>query len=234
MLTGFSHVANAGQIVLKLVTGSALTIYYFVFLLTLSILLTAALARLGSRAIEIALVAVWLYLPAALCWPALRIAPHLFWGMRNPLYYSGYFLAGWVARERWPAVRRLGARPWAAGAACLAGVGAYAAFCWLGAPGPRASSFLFRGIYTFATIGLVTLGAASWTPPAPVRFLSSATYGIYLYHLPFILALRPSVEAWWPPYRALALFGAGVLGGALVCRVGARLLGRRARLVLGV
>src|SRR5262245_10399074 len=78
-LTGFARFKSFPGAILQLLTGSALAIYYYVFLLTVCLLLTAALTRLGrTTPLVITLAGLWLYLAAAAFWPALRFRPRLF------------------------------------------------------------------------------------------------------------------------------------------------------------
>lgn len=234
-LTGFARVKSLPGAVLQLLTGSALAIYYYVFLLTVCLLVTAVLTRLGRTIpLLVALALLWLYLVAAALWPALRFRPRLFWEMRNPLYYYGFFVVGWLAAAHAGRLRALArAAPWTICCLCLGGIAGYAAYRFSVGPGTHVVSVMMRSLYTFAVAGLIATLTLARPTSRPVRLLSDATYPIFLYHLPFVLLLRPALERTAAPLRTLALFTAGLAGGTLVTWVGTRLLGERARLLLG-
>jgi peptidoglycan/LPS O-acetylase OafA/YrhL len=88
-------------------------------------------------------------------------------------------------------------------------------------------------LYTFGVMGLIALSTPTRPVPQLVGFLSAASLGLYLYHAMFQVPLHPLVHAWPPPLRILAVAGGGLLGAALLCRLGMAVLGQRARMVLG-
>src|SRR5581483_1577646 len=194
-VTGFAGATRLRDIAFEFVTGSALPIYYYVFLLIVCIVATSALCAVGDRAIAPAVVIVWLYPVAAALIPALRFDNGFFWGMRNPAYYYGYFLAGWVAWVHRPRLRALATRRrGAVVVTCLLGIAGYALLWGLAAAAPPLPvQVLFRGIYTFSVVGLTASLTANATVPGPVGFLSRASYGIYLYHYPFLVLTWPHV-----------------------------------------
>jgi peptidoglycan/LPS O-acetylase OafA/YrhL len=66
-----------------------------------------------------------------------------------------------------------------------------------------------------------------------VRFLSDASYTIYLYHTLFITLLSPLLPPLPTPLRAVILTSAGLFGGITVVYMARRALGDRARLLFG-
>jgi peptidoglycan/LPS O-acetylase OafA/YrhL len=234
--SGLAGATSGRDAFFQILTGGALPIYYNVYLLTLSILATALLSRLGEGAPRIACAALWLYLVAAALFPSLWSVPTSFyWAMRNPRNFYGYFLLGWIAAGSWPRIRHeLERRPWRVRLACAVAVVTYAAFHALGRPGPPALQVLCRAVYTVAIVALLAAGPARRAPTRPVALLSRSTYGMFLYHLPFLRLLDGAVADWSPVPRTAALFAAGLTGGAVVCAVGAWILGPRAATILGV
>ena len=72
--------------------------------------------------------------------------------------------------------------------------------------------------------------------PAPVRYLSDATYAIYLLHLFFVYSVARYLHM--APGRADpvvtgTLFGAGLMGSLAVVAATRRLLGSRSRDLIG-
>ena len=239
---GFSTATGWREIAFQLLTGSSLLIYYFIFILTWCILLTlAALARAARFRAARARAAARGHVA---CETYGRLAPgdairggfsrgHLVLITEFYLYPLAYFLIGWLAASRRAAFARFArdhARALLVGS--LVGVGGFlAADPWTETfmPAPSAA----RVVYTLCVIGLLARLPAGVASLRPVRFLSEATLGIYLYHAFFQMAAKPRIEAWPPLALALALAALGLLGASAVCLAGRRLLGLRARLLLG-
>jgi surface polysaccharide O-acyltransferase-like enzyme len=212
-----------------LTTGSAWGIYYFVPVLFGALLVTPLLARFPRAVLPLALV-FW----AAPLGVALGVDPvyhrlGLFWLLRSPLTWWGYFLAGWmVARHRAalaPGVRRAAG---VAGLLLLAGVGSV---CTVpGVCRDVLGPTLYVANYG-AIAALFVLGAE--LPALRVaRFLADASYPVYLYHFFFTDPVRAHggrLGGWTKP----AAFAAGTAGALLVVGLGRALLGRRARDVIG-
>jgi peptidoglycan/LPS O-acetylase OafA/YrhL len=169
---------------------------------------------------------------ASVLWPRLGFREGFFWEIRDPLHYEGYLLAGLVAQRHEAWLRRLGRHPLPAAVACLAGLAVYAAAgprALLPGPGP-----FYRALYTFSVVGLIALLTHARPASAAVRFLSSSSLAIYLYHFPFTILVSPATMALSPAVRIALRTAVALLGATLVCVAGARLLGTRARLLLGV
>ncbi len=90
-----------------------------------------------------------------------------------------------------------------------------------------------RVAYTLCVIGALARVPARVANARPVRFLSEATLGIYLYHAFFQMAAKPELASWSPLVQTLALATLGLVGAVSLCAAGRRLLGSRARLLLG-
>lgn len=231
-LLGYAEVHGPGDAAWQLLTASALGIYYYVFLITASVLLLPLVSRLPRGAVLAAAIVLFA-LSAPAVWTFLTRVPNaLFWYSRNPFNFAfPLFLTGWAAaayRSRLrSAGRRLRPLLWAAATAVVAG--------WLLFYGewPHFTFGYDRILYTLAVAVLVALATAGRRVPPAVLFLSQASYTIYLYHHVFQLALLPAVSGWSPVARTLALVAAGLAGSAALAWLGQRLLGPRSRLVLG-
>ena len=229
---GFSGAETPWDVAFQLATGASLFIYYYVFLLVICLLLTWPLERLHPRGPEVTLAALAVYGIATTFVPG--PPESFFWQIRNPVHFYGYFLAGLVAwRHRATLARLRGRAAGLAAAACAAGVGAYVA----AGPGLYYSSDAagaLRALYTLSLVGLVALVGSHREPPAAILFLSRASYAIYLYHFFFESLAAPSTLRWPAGLRIAAVVGAGLIGATVLCIAGARLLGTRARPLLGV
>ncbi len=239
-LAGFSDARDVRDLLFQIATGSSLGIYYYIFLLVTFIPTLWFLSRMSRRAASIALVCV---LAATLCneiyiqllvrGADLPKAGGLFWLVRNPLNYSyTMFIGGWVAAAHFPQLQRtLEAHRTLLGALCLIGIGIWTvSHIWSGL---LISGGILRFFYTLSVIlGLILLTRNArevrW-----IRFLSDSTLGLYLYHHLFQILAAPYVTAWHPLARIFTLVLIGLLGASAVCLLGRRLLGSRARTLLG-
>jgi peptidoglycan/LPS O-acetylase OafA/YrhL len=217
------------RITVELATGGAWGIFYFV-----PVLVGATL--LGE----------WLFRYPRLAWPVFLT----FWGLgllsetrvialsslwldfRSPLRWWGYFFAGWVAARN---------REWIGGLPCatrmhvgtVAAAAAVVAFAWylfLLPPGWSPVSVTLQYVMIYG----IVLGVVFWWWQAPdrpwLRWLSEATYPIYLYHY-FVIVLMERMPASFA--RDMASFAAAAAASVLLVGVARRLMGRPARLVLG-
>jgi peptidoglycan/LPS O-acetylase OafA/YrhL len=232
--SGVGTVTGLGSALFQLATGSAVGFYYFVPVLACCVLCIGPL----SRAPWTLILALWLllagYMVATGASPKLKLSHDAFWSQRNPIesFYLGHFLTGWLAATH---RERLGAfvRRWRLALLGLCTVGLVWWFTGV-ATFPHKWVPAFGVVYTWSAAGFILL--ATWGVRAPgfVRWLSDATYTIYLYHGTPILRTQKYVIDWAPPARilfraALALgFGCGLTAAAR------RLLGpTRSRRYLG-
>jgi len=232
-VTGLRTAYGWGDLLHRLLTGSALGIYYYVFLIVVSIPLVWPLSRVSRRtALALAGAAHAFPILASLV-PWLVPSMSLFWALRYPLHYSwAYFLTGWVAaaylgelraaRSAWPAVL------WTAG---IAGVvlwlvnGGY----WLGLPILSNG----RAVYSLSVVLLVWLAVGDRPVPGWVLAVGRASLTIYLYHLFVVDPLRARWAAWPWVLSVPVLTLAGVVAPLAWAWLGRRLLGARARTWLG-
>ena len=239
-IAGFSHARDVRDLLFQLATGSSLGIYYFIFLLVIFIPTLWFLSRMSRRAASIALACV---LATTLCYEIyiqllvrgadLPKAGGLFWLMRNPFNYSyTMFIGGWVAAAHLPQLQRaLEGHRTLLGVLCLIGIGIWtASHVWREL---LVSGGILRFVYTLSVIlGLILLTRNArelrW-----IRFLSDSTLLLYLYHHIFQIIAAPYVTAWHPIARIFTLVLVGLLGASAIRLLGRRLLGSRARTLLG-
>jgi fucose 4-O-acetylase-like acetyltransferase len=200
--------------VAALAMADALSIYYYVFLLVLFVLLLPFFSRIPRwviRAIVGTNVAI-LVMQSALSW---RWSMDFHWAMRNPLesFALGYFLIGWLAAGDSGVGKVAIARGRYAATLVLAGF--WPACVAAGSPYP--AIILAKIPYS------LSVWQSAWNSnfdrdpaPASVRRISDATYGLFLYHF---LAMTPFfgwTASWHPLLRILALTSLGLAGGLAV------------------
>lgn len=205
-----------------LATGNALGIYYFVPVLALTIPLVVILSRWPRLLLPLLL----FFLIAGVASAAGLTRLNLYWQMRLPLHWWGYFLVGWAAAPLWPRIASLGRRRrLLLCAAFWAVVLAFAAYLTLWkAPvmGRPVRALNYPVVY--AVIFGIMVGTAASAGNRVVRWLSGASYPIYLYHFFFIMVARSAFGS--GDWEARTLTWAVGLGGAvLFCLAGVRLLG---------
>jgi surface polysaccharide O-acyltransferase-like enzyme len=223
---------ETGSPALDLLLGASFGPFYYVFVITLLVLATPLLARLGTRIVAVlalVFVAAQWCVDAATLW----LLP-LFWHLRSPLLWWGYFLLGWLAGqhkarlEAWIAPRR-----GVLVAALLTAVLALAALSGLEGHAPRllVRTAAWLAVYAIgALLFAATLGRAR--SGAILRGLSDATYTIYLFHLFFVLEVKrlvPPPPGELAPLAALLPWAAGIAGPLLLIAGARALLGRRSR-----
>jgi surface polysaccharide O-acyltransferase-like enzyme len=222
----------SGAVWLDLLIGASFGPYYYVFVIAILVAVTPLFARLPAPAVVAATclmgVAQWVVDVAPLG------ALPLIWHIRSPLLWWAYFLLGWTVRLYAEPLgeflaRRRGALTVGLLVACWALTAASAlsgrAPLWL----VRSAAWL--DVYVILA-AIVVLSRGTSHSPAWLRFLSDATYAIYLFHLFFLLPVQdrlppPSQQAALGPILLPWLAG---LAGSLALVVAARaLLGRGSR-----
>jgi fucose 4-O-acetylase-like acetyltransferase len=202
---------GAARLLSDLLLASSFGPYYYVLHAVLFVLATPWLARLAPRTFTIvccaALLAQWIV------WlvPELRIL-----AFRDPLH--------WLAERR-------------AVVLGLAGLAAalVSAHTPLGS-GPWLSGALQWVLVASVLVPIFATGLGRETRSRAIRFLSDASYTIYLSHLFFVLPVQGALPAGprvFDPVVIGAVFTAGLLGSLLIVVAGRALLGARSRTWLG-
>jgi fucose 4-O-acetylase-like acetyltransferase len=223
-----------GRVALDVLVGGAFGIYYYVPLMLVFVALAPLLARLPPAAC-LALLALALAVELLYAGPW-AFSAAVYWLVRNPLRWWGYYLLGWVlglfhaSASRWIARhRRALAAPAALG---------FATAAWTLARPPAAESLhlvVWLGAHAALAL-LVVLAIGRPSVPGLVRALSERTYPIYLFHYFFVVSVLtafPAPPGTFVPARAVAAWTAGLAGSLAVLALGRALLGRRSRLWLG-
>lgn len=201
------------DVAVALVSGNALAIYYYVFLLSLFVTTLPLLSRMPLRALH-ALAWVLLVALFVICWLPLVLSLDVFWSIRNPVesFAFGYFLLGWIAAS--PAPDRAKGSPRVRLAMTIGVALAWPVCVALGSPYP--TILLAKIPYAIAVWMLAWRLFESKRVPGFVRRLSEASYGVFLYHYLFQEHLRPALASWPAAGRMTTLFVVGVTGSLLL------------------
>jgi peptidoglycan/LPS O-acetylase OafA/YrhL len=224
---------STGSLLKDLLLCAAFGPFYYVFVALQLVLLAPLVSRLGGYALVA--ITLLLALAQAATEAGFGLLP-LFWQIRSPLLWWAYWFVGWCyGRRRDEAALWIAQRRRAPAAAILGGL-LFA--CALAArwtsygplPASRLASWL--GIY-LALVTLLALGAASrgLASSAPVRFVSGASYAVYLWHLFAVYPLRelvPAPPATFDPWAVALPWVAGVVLPVLLVYGARRLVGERA------
>ncbi|MBP1686977.1 MAG: Acyltransferase family [Deltaproteobacteria bacterium] len=225
----FSEQITGRQAAFELAIGAAWGVYYFVPLLLGATIVGQGIFRFRSLAWPL-FALFWVL--GLLSEMSIIAFDGFFWQIRSPFLWWGYFFAGWVVAPHFATLEQLTAlRRRRIGIAALA-VAVTVFLCYVLALqsswSPQMAALGYVGIYSIIG-GLFMLTLGSSAMPA-VRWLSEATYPIYLYHY-FIIA---AVHHWLaPPLRNPAAFVLGVAGSVGIVHGGRKVLGRYARLLIG-
>ena len=220
---------DAGDALFALLTGSAFPIYYFVPMLAGAYLLAALLSRMPGAAAPL-FVLIAPVVPAGL--DPIPETFGLFWLFRSPFLWWGYFLLGWLVAA---GATRIAALPdrnrRRAGLAAAGLFTLIALICLL--PGS------WRGLYwpplvaaNYAALASLYLLGLDLGPRPVLRWLSDASYPIYLYHFFFTSAVRTDLLR-LGPLAEPAAFAAGLGGAVLTVILGRRVLGRWSHRLIG-
>lgn len=217
--------------VVELLSGSAFGIYYFVPLIFGALFLGFVVSRVPSLA-----TILWVAFVGSglLCEGRFLADRGFFWELRNPLRWWGYFLSGWHLSIWYAPIQALGvATPRRLGKALLVLVAcAFGYYLFTLQAGWGRSRAILQYFVIYATIFGILLSSHGSRERGWVRFFSEATYPIYLYHFFFIEVARQGLRVSHPMER-LVLYVCGLVGALVVVVGGRRLLGHRARWVIG-
>jgi peptidoglycan/LPS O-acetylase OafA/YrhL len=227
---GFGSPVDGREAAFALLAGSAFNVYYYVPLLCGALIAAVPVARFPRLAVP-CLVAFWV--TGLLAHAGLDPIPlHFgwFWAFRSPLGWWGYFFAGWVlGRHRDALTPELRHAVGVSAAVLLVAIAGTALAC---APLPLTVGGMLLYVTNYCVIAaFLGLAPAGRELPA-ARFLSDASYPLYLYHIFFTTAVRER-SPMLGPWVDSAAVTAGLAGSLLIVLAGRRLLGERSRAVIG-
>jgi peptidoglycan/LPS O-acetylase OafA/YrhL len=216
----------ASTVLHDLLLASSFAPFYYVLHAVLFVLAAPLLARLRPRALTavavVAIVVQWFF------WMAPWLP--LFWLVRNPLHWFGFFLAGW-----WLRCNEATVLPWLARHRVRTGV--LAALTIDGTATNHWLSGAMSWLYVACVLSLIVAVAGQReTAQRSVRFLSDSTYTIYLFHLFFVYPVQrlfPPAPGVFDPVAIGAAWVVGLLGPLALAALGRALLGARSRTLLG-
>ncbi len=230
--TGVGH--GAYEIGQELLLGSSFGPYYYVFVHFFLVLFSGVFAILPRSAlVGLTVLSIvsqgWLESRTSLSLP-------IFWHLRSPLLWWGYFLIGWLVRLHHASIR-----DWvvARRGLLVASLAVTIVICtglanlenrteWV-----RAAMWLdIHAIVAFVFVS--TCGRRS--VPAVVGLLSDATFAIYLLHLFFIYGAERLMKPAIGQFDVLVIGGywaSGLIGALAVIGLARTLLGTRSRDIIG-
>lgn len=223
------HRGSMGRLLRDVVGGGGWGIYYFVPVLVSA----SAFGEWAFRRPRLAWPLWGLFAVLGLLNELQYISFHnLWWEFRSPLRWWGYFLAGWLVAIHRPRIDDLPNRVRvAAGLAVLtAGAAAFAAYATLLPPGWSRPAVAWQYLLMYAAVLGTMLVAWRVQPGAWIRWLSEASYPIYLYHFFPIFLIQRLPGGTGRDVVAFLVTLAVSVAGVLAIR---RLLGPRARLLFG-
>ena len=216
-LLGYSDAKSFRDFAVLLASGGVLPIYYFVFLMTIFILLALPLARLPRSAVALLLISLWVYKIILVVEPSLQPIRGWYWTMRDPRRTYDFFLAGWVAWAYREELTRIAVRMRAPLlVTCLIVIVSYNVAYSSDAAFYDRFDLVTRVLYVLVTCTTIFLLTRDVRVPTTIRFVSQATYGIYLYHFPLTMAVQPLLV----DVGAIARITAALLVGLLGCAIG--------------
>jgi surface polysaccharide O-acyltransferase-like enzyme len=225
-----------------LLIGNCVGIYYFVPPFIGAVVFGTVVSRWRSLQTALFLVFFALGLAAELglfqMKSSIPTQPFL-WNLRNPLRWWGYYLAGWFAARHGGRLSEMGkGLRRRLGVVLLVMAVVLLAEAMLAFPEGRTRPWLISEyIRIYACIFGIFFLAWDYHEVRVMRWLSEATYPIYLYHFFFIAAY---VELFLKRGRTPLLgtascdeFVLALAGSVFAVVLGRRLLGRYARLIIG-
>lgn len=230
--TGQGHAFDA--IIEEILLGSSFGPFYYVFVHFFLVLFSPLFALLPGTAVA-GLTGLLLVCQGWLE-SSTTLLLSIFWHIRNPMLWWGYFLLGWTIRlhhdsiRHWIAARR---------GALMAILAAAVLVCtWFASSDERSEwvrAAMWLGIHAIlAFIFVTTCGRRR--VPTPVAALSDATFAIYLLHLFFVYAaerlLQPAINE-FDPLVIAAYWSAGLLGSMGIIALVRMLFGSRSRDIIG-
>lgn len=204
----------------ELLLGASFGPYYYVFVIAGLVLLTplfARLPRIAQDATTVAFVAAgWFADALEVRWIAgplctehaptrlydVHIACLVFWHLRSPFLWWGYFFAGWSLRMHYaPIAAWIAAHRTTLVVALSSLVLGLAVAMAADGPKPAVRTAIWLEVWAILSLQ-VAVFCGRGQAPAPLRFVSTATYSLYLFHLFFVY----TGQYFFPPLMKQAEF----------------------------
>jgi len=225
---------ESGPLWRQLLLCSSFGPYYFVLIFMVFVLCSPMLCKLESRHLPLLLgilFVVQLLLETGIIPPV-----RLFWHLRNPFLWAGYFVLGWWARLHYHRLQ-LAVASRRTRLVLLLGTAFVLLTTATALPWSRVAvgTLAWLGILTALALGFVA-GAGRDRLPLACRRLSDSSYMIYLFHLFFLDVARNYVtmqRGVFEPGKLALIWSAGVLGSLGLLWAARRLLGERSRALIG-
>lgn len=222
------------RLIFATVTGGALGHYYFVPVLVFCVLLLPAFSHMSTPFLIGGTVLLLIAGEYMTITPEWRLGYPMFWQIRNPIlqFHLGFFLLGVIAARLRTTLGDLGTR-FRSMTIGIAGV-CVALLAGLA----HANEVIFRptvhAAYTISVMALIAASVPRKPAPRSIRFLSEATFTIYLYHWFAYAAVLQLMPQEIPLLlRIPILISAGLAFSTMIVLVGRRTLGPRSRLLVG-
>ncbi len=214
--------------------GASMGPFYYVFVIAGLVVVTPLFARLpaaGLSALTLVMLAAQWYVDAAI-----GLDMPLYWHLRSPLLWWAYFLIGWQVRlhqtriESWLKPRTYWLAP-------LTGVAIIALAVQSAAPSPLLIVRSAAWLNVYAILALIySLACGRTEPGGTLRYLSDATYAIFLLHLFFVSGVQllvPHTPLFAASAPIVLPWLAGVAGSIILLTAARAALGERSRDIVG-
>ncbi len=231
---GLSWGTGPRDVVVMLLTGSALGIYYYVFALATSLVLSTFLRSVPKAVLWGLVLVLVAYLVAVGFFPSWVYPRSFFWQIRSPAKYYVFFLLGWLLVDHRRQIAELASRH--AGAivsAALFGVGLYAAVHLANDALARSFEDVWRLVYTLSVAALIVVTFSERPVASATALVGRASLTIFLYHRLFVWSVEPWLATTPAAVRIAASAAFGIGGALLLALAVHRLSPRTARLLVG-
>lgn len=237
---------GARDVVWNLATGSSLGLYYFAFVIAYLYAFSLWLRKWPAPAVYALFAAEFLaFLGFWLGWLdfTMPTSPKWFWpvSFRHPAVHLLPFLAGWIVSMHYHKLRPLFVNwgGWILAVALSADLVVLSLIegtSPLNGPRPSAAQLLIQAHIGIALFALLALGVRVQSTSRAILFLSSASYAIYLVHMPFVklmhLLCLPLADAVFP-VRILVTWSVALAAAVLLVLAMKRLLPKHSSLLVG-
>lgn len=228
---------NAGQFIYNLIFGNTFGIYYYVFVLFYLFAGSLVLRQVPDKWV----LGLWglsaLLLLAFVKGLISFGMSSMFLIFRHPFFHLFAYMSGWVFSLYYETVGSL-LRQYRAGVICGGVFLVAIILVYTRMGGNHFSSFpILTQFYIYTcVILLITAGTWIYKFQSGIRFISNASYGIYLLHFPIVRACQsvyPEISVDYSFVYAFVSWSAGIAGSICLISVVRKLSGRYSRYLVG-